>query len=61
VREAGLEAYVLYAHYLALLLLQATPDLIAKKLPEHSLEVRKEIVSRYGEVNFGTTLRREPP
>ena len=33
VREAGLGAYVIYAHYLALLVLQALPNLPKKSLP----------------------------
>jgi cytidylate kinase/transcriptional regulator with XRE-family HTH domain len=57
VREAGLEAYVLYAHYLALLVLQATPHLAVKQLPQDAVEVRERIISAYGELTFDAALK----
>jgi ribosome-binding protein aMBF1 (putative translation factor)/cytidylate kinase len=57
VREAGLGAYVIYAHYLALLVLQALPSLEKKNLPTDWKEVRRSIVGQYGELNFETALR----
>jgi cytidylate kinase len=57
VREAGLEAYVLYAHYLALLVLQATPHLIVKQPLQDPSEVRARIISDYGELTFDSALK----
>ena len=57
VREAGLGAYVIYAHYLALLVLQALPNLEKKTLPTNWKEVRRSIVDEYGELNFETALK----
>lgn len=57
VREAGLGAYVVYAHYLALLVLQATPHLKAKSVPQEPAEVRKKIISAEGSLTFGGALK----
>src|SRR6266849_3391822 len=57
VREAGLEAYVLYAHYLALLVLEATRHLAVNQLLQDPAEVRKRIISGYGELTFDATLK----
>lgn len=57
VREIGLGAYVIYAHYLALLVLQALPDLPAKRLSTDWKEVRKSILDGYGDLNFETALK----
>jgi transcriptional regulator with XRE-family HTH domain/dephospho-CoA kinase len=57
VRKEGLGAYVIYAHYLALLALQATPNLKARALPKDYKELRNSILQEYGELNFETTLK----
>lgn len=57
IRKSGLGAYVVYAHYLALLVLEACSDLKAKPLPANPLDVRREILAKYGELTFETTLR----
>jgi cytidylate kinase/transcriptional regulator with XRE-family HTH domain len=51
-----LGAYVVYAHYLALLLLQATRSNGAQ-LSSDPVEVRQSILSRYGAITFDTVLR----
>lgn len=56
VRKAGLGAYVVYAHYVALLVLEATAHLPPQPLPRDPAEVRRSIVSKYGELTFETTL-----
>jgi ribosome-binding protein aMBF1 (putative translation factor)/dephospho-CoA kinase len=55
VRDAG--AYVIYAHYLSLLVLQAVPNLKTSRLPVDSKEVRQDIRQLYGEVDFESTLK----
>jgi len=57
VREAGQGAYVIYAHYLALLVLQALPSLDRGKLSTDWKEVRRSIVDDYGDLNFETALK----
>ena len=57
VREVGQGAYVIYAHYLALLVLQALPSLDRKKLSTDWKEVRRSIVDDYGDLNFETALK----
>jgi ribosome-binding protein aMBF1 (putative translation factor)/dephospho-CoA kinase len=57
VREIGLGAYVIYAHYLALLVLQATPNLPARVLSTDWKEVRKSILDGYGELSFEAVLK----
>lgn len=57
VRKAGLGGYVVYAHYLALLVLEATPDLAPQPLPDDPSVVRRAILSRYGQLTFETTLK----
>ena len=57
VRKEGLGAYVIYGHYLALLVLQATPNLKAKPLPKDYRELRNSILQEHGELNFETTLK----
>ncbi len=55
--ETKLSAYTVYAHYLALLLLEATADLPVKPIPTAADEVRAAIISAYGEVTFPNSLR----
>lgn len=57
VRETGLGAYVIYAHYLALLVLQALPNLEKKTLPTTWKEVRHAVVEEYGELTFEAGLK----
>jgi transcriptional regulator with XRE-family HTH domain len=55
--ETKLSAYTVYAHYLALLLLEATADLPVKPIPTAADEVRAAIMSTYGEITFANALR----
>jgi cytidylate kinase/transcriptional regulator with XRE-family HTH domain len=57
VRKAGLGAYVVYAHYLALLMLEATTDLPVKPLPRDPAEIRRAIMASSGELTFETALK----
>jgi transcriptional regulator with XRE-family HTH domain/cytidylate kinase len=51
-----LGAYVVYAHYLALLLLQATSASL-KRLSSDPVEVRRSILEAYGAITFDSVLR----
>ena len=55
--ERRVSAYTVYAHYLALLILQATPDLRPKRVPVDPAECRNAIVAGFGAVTFANTLR----
>jgi transcriptional regulator with XRE-family HTH domain len=55
--ERRLSAYTVYAHFLALLLLDATSDLPKKVIPTNAKEVQEAIISTYGSVTFENTLR----
>lgn len=57
VREASLGPYVVYAHYLALLVLQATPHVKAEALPIDPKIVRREIIDRYNQLSFDSVLK----
>jgi transcriptional regulator with XRE-family HTH domain/cytidylate kinase len=57
VRKAGLGAYVVYAHYVALLALEATSDLTPQPLPRSATDVRREILAKFGELTFETALK----
>jgi transcriptional regulator with XRE-family HTH domain/cytidylate kinase len=57
VNALELGAYVVYAHYLALLVLQATKNLAVKTLSTDPVVVRKSILSGYGELSFQSALR----
>lgn len=54
--ERRLSAYTVYAHFLALLLLEATSDLPKKQIPTDANEVRAAIISAYGSLTFKNTL-----
>lgn len=54
--ERRLSAYTLYAHYLALLVLDATSDLPKKQIPTNPNEVREAILSTYGSLTFKNAL-----
>lgn len=49
-------AYTVYAHYLALLVIQATPQLEPVTLPTDADECREQILASYGEVSFSSAL-----
>jgi transcriptional regulator with XRE-family HTH domain/dephospho-CoA kinase len=57
VREGQMAAYVVYAHYLGLLVLDATKHIRPRTLPQDAGAVRREIVSQYGELSFDATLK----
>jgi transcriptional regulator with XRE-family HTH domain/dephospho-CoA kinase len=57
VRETGLGPYVVYAHYLALLVVQGTPQIKAGALAADASEVRREIIGQFGELSFESVLR----
>ena len=57
VREEGLGPYIVYAHYLALLVAQATPQIKPQALSCNPKEVRQDILNQFGELSFGTALR----
>lgn len=54
--QRKVNAYTVYAHYLALLVLQATPDIELHDVPVDAFECRQEIISSFGEVTFSSTL-----
>ena len=55
--EKRLTAYTVYAHYLALLLLEATPDLKKKPIPTNPGQVRQDIISVYCDITLESALR----
>ena len=55
--EQRLTAYTFYAHYLALLILQATAHLQVKPVPTDAKTVRAAILAGYGEADFASVLR----
>lgn len=57
VSQTGLGAYIVYAHYLALLLLHATRELPIKRLETDPQVIRREILAQYGELTFEATLK----
>lgn len=52
-----LPAYTVYAHYLALLAIQATPHVTPKPIPVSWRHVRNQIVERFGEINLSNVVR----
>ena len=54
--QSKVSAYTVYAHYLALLVLQATPRIEPREVPVDGFECREEIISAFGEVTFSSTL-----
>jgi transcriptional regulator with XRE-family HTH domain len=52
-----LSAYTVYAHYLALLVLEATADLPRRPIPTQAPEIRQAILSTYGTLTFEHVLR----
>jgi transcriptional regulator with XRE-family HTH domain len=55
--EQRLTAYTFYAHYLALLMLEATTHLPVKPIPTGPKAVRAAIIGRYGNTDFDSVLR----
>lgn len=55
--ERRLTAYTVYAHYLALLLLDATPDLSPKPVPTDPARVTGDIRAAYGSVTLESVVR----
>lgn len=56
VNQRKASAYTVYAHYLALLILQATPDLEPQPIPVDPDECREQILESFGEVTFESSL-----
>ena len=57
VKETGLIAYVVYAQYLAMLVLEATPDLEPRPIPTRPAELRDVVLSKYGDITFTNVLK----
>ncbi|HEX9669964.1 MAG TPA: helix-turn-helix domain-containing protein [Thermoanaerobaculia bacterium] len=57
VRDAELRGYVFYAHYLALIVLQAIPMKAAREFPQDPEEVHDAVTRLYGELTFESTLK----
>lgn len=55
--ERRLTAYTIYAHYLALLLLEATAELPKQPLPTDAAQVRDAVISTYGIMTLENALR----
>ncbi len=55
--ERKLSAYTIYAHFLALKLLEATADLPCKPVPTDAGEARRTILAGFGEVTLESVLR----
>ena len=51
-----LSAYTVYAHYLALLVLEATPDIEPKPIPTDPEECRNAILTEFGSVSYKGAL-----
>jgi transcriptional regulator with XRE-family HTH domain len=55
--ERRLIAYTIYAHYMALLLLDATQELPRQEIPTDPAQVRDAILSTYGELTLENSIR----
>jgi transcriptional regulator with XRE-family HTH domain len=55
--EQRLTAYTFYAHYVALLMLEATAHVPVKAIPTGPKAVRAAIIGRYGNTDFHSVLR----
>jgi transcriptional regulator with XRE-family HTH domain/Zn-dependent peptidase ImmA (M78 family) len=51
-----LTAYAVYAHYLALLVLQATPHLPTSRIPASWKHIRRQIIGKYQELDLETIV-----
>jgi transcriptional regulator with XRE-family HTH domain len=56
-RRSTLPAYTVYAHFLALLLIQATPHVTPKAIPASWRHVRSQIAEKYGELTLLNIVR----
>lgn len=56
-QEKRLSAYTVYAHFLAVLLLEATPHLPRRPICTDAEEVRKLVLAQYGQITFESVLR----
>lgn len=54
--QSRLTAYTVYAHYVAMLLLEATPDLPQTPVPTEPAELRRQIIARYGAIDLSSVL-----
>ncbi len=54
--ERRASAYTVYAHFLALLVLEATSELPKQPIPTEASEVRKAVLSAYGSLTFKHVL-----
>lgn len=57
VRKGGMDAYLVYAHYLSLLVLECTPELDAEELPSNPEEFRSGVLGKYGQLTFETVVK----
>ena len=48
----ALPAYTIYAHYLALLLIQATPHVVPRSIPVSWRHIRQQILDKYGSLDL---------
>lgn len=53
----GIPAYTVYAHYLALLLVQATPNIVPKTIPASWRHVRNQLIDSFGEITLLNVVR----
>jgi transcriptional regulator with XRE-family HTH domain len=56
-RRTALPAYTVYAHFLALLLVQATPHVGTKTIPASWRHVRNQILELFGEISLLNVVR----
>lgn len=56
VADRRLSAYSIYAHHLALLALESTPNQTPKPIPRDPIEIATSIRARYGKLTFRTAL-----
>jgi len=54
--EIRATAYTLYAHWLAVQVVEATPEVRLQRIPRSPREVRNELLIEYGEVSFRSLL-----
>ncbi len=56
-KEIQTSAYAVYAHFLALLILEATKHIQISQLPKSPEDVRKSVASKYGPLTFESMLQ----
>jgi transcriptional regulator with XRE-family HTH domain len=56
-RRSALPAYTVYAHFLALLMIQATPQVMPKPIPASWRHVRTQIIERFGDLTLHNIVR----